>query len=265
MDEEENKTAIPPTETAGTMPEMSEVAADPQAETTGTNEAWKAITDRFAPGVDLSDPQAILDAILPTVEKQIIFEDKVKDLIENNPTEASMLFDWINIGSLQKAMARNFDTEEREAFLEELSDDEFEEDRNEYAKKSKATKDRKSLVETNMKNSQMGAQEFVDRKGLSPEQLDEFIAFVDKVFKDIEDRNLTADNWEIFWAAYSKDNEVAEAEENGRVIGRNEQIVAKKKTRDDIKDMIPGNVGGRQQPPAEKPKSFAGSFIDGVL
>lgn len=240
MDKEEVNQAILPEMEAEPM---AEVPAETMAVEPNTSDGLAKVVERLAPGTDTSNLQAVLDAILPSVEKMIVFEDKVINLIENDEAAGAVIKDWIDLGNLPEAMAENYDSEELKALWEEINSDSYDERRGNYAKKVEGTKAKKTTMQSNIKNSQMGAQEFVDRQGLTDDQITEFMPFVDKVFKDFEDRNLTADNWEMLYKSFKRDADVADAEETGKVVGRNEQIVAKKKNRSDLPEMIPGTAG----------------------
>lgn len=256
MKDEEVKTEVAE---MAEMPAENENTSSPNAEISG-------IIQRFIPDADVSTPEGIIAGALQLLQSFVPLHDKLYDLASNNPETAATLGDWLETGSLVKAIARNFSDEERNALIEELEDSSYEEDRKMYSEKTKSIKDRQALLEANMSKSQMGAQEFVDEMNLSKEQVDEFIPFVDQFISDVEDRNLSKANWMIIWKAFKRDSDVAEAEENGRVIGRNEKIVAERKTRDDIKDILPESTATSAiKPPESKPKPFGAKFMEGVF
>lgn len=247
------------------MPDNTETSAASTETQTGNNELIDII-NRFAPGQDTSTPEAQLSAALTVLKSLVPIYDKVYDLALTNPETAAMLNDWLETGELAKAIARNYDPEEIKALVEELEDDGYEEDKMMYAERTKSRKELDEKRSTNIKNSQMSAQQFVDKYELDEAKIEAFKPFVDKFLTDAEDRNLSLANWEILWNAFTKDDAVSEAEANGRVMGRNEQIVAKKRSREDLKDVLPGvNATASITPQMEKPKSFASSFLDGTL
>ena len=224
------------------------------------------ILSRFMPEADVSTPEAQLSASLQLLKSFVPLHDKLYDLAETNPESAAALSDWLETGNLIKAIARNFGEEEKQALIEELEDESYEEDRGIYAEKNQKLKDRQSQLEKNKASSQMGAQEFVDEVGATEEQIQEFIPFVDKFITDCEDRNMSKENWLTLWKGFKRDSDVSEAETNGRIMGRNEKIVAEKKSRQDIAGVLPEiNGTAAVKPQSQKPKAFGGKFIEGVL
>lgn len=224
-----------------------------------------SLIQQILPDADVASPEAITESATIILRSLVPLHDKLYDLARTNPETAATLSDWLDTGNLVKSIARNFSEEEKQALIEELEDEEYEEDRKIYSEKTKAIKDRESLLEKNMAEAQMGAQQFVDEKGLSKEDVDQFIPFVDRFIADVKDHKLTKDNWNIIWNAYRHDTDVSEAEENGRVVGRNEQIVAQKKTRDDIKQIMPESTASSAiTPKEEKPRSFGSKWLDDI-
>lgn len=263
MDEEIDKNAVEVPESTQDEQETSTEAATEAA--TPNGELIEYI-NRFAPGSDTSSPEALLKAATTIIQSLAPIYDKVYDLALTNPETAAVLNDWLETGDLGKAIVRNYDPEEVKALVEEMEDDTYEEDKTIYSDRVKQVKDHQTMMEKNMAASQMGAQEFVDSRGLSEADIEEFKPFVDKFLKDCEDRNLTAANWEIIYNGFKRDTDVAEAEENGKVMGRNEKIVAEKASREDIKDLLPGGGALAEVPKSlPKPKSFASSFMDKVI
>jgi hypothetical protein len=269
MDEEIEKTPIAEEPEIVEEPIPAEVPGEDTAveeSPENTNAELIDIIKRVNPGLDLSSPELITSATLKTLKILVQIYDKVYDLALAAPETAALLNDWLETGELAKAIARNYDPDEILALVEEIKDESYEEDKKVYSDKIKVKRDRETLLTGNMAKSQMSAQEFVDEEGLNEADIEEFKPFVDQFFRDVEDKNLTAPNWKILWKAFKRDNDVAEAEDNGRVIGRNEKIVAEKKTRDDIKELLPeANAGASLPKRVDSKKSYASKFMDGVI
>lgn len=268
MEEDEVKNQAEGTEETTATPENTETSESSEAtETTpiGSDNS-KAIEyiGRFAPDSPSSTPEEIIAGLVKCMDITSIPYDKLYDIVLHSPEDAAFAHDYLETGDPVKSLVRNFDPEEVMAAVEAMKeDDSYEEDRTNFAGKVKGRKDREAMMATNMTNSQMGAQEFVDRKGLDEAQIEEFKPFVDKFLKDCEDRNLTADNWETIYNGFKRDGDVAEAEENGRAMGRNEQIVAKKATRADLAGLLPEVNAGIEKTP-ERKKSFAEEFMSDI-
>lgn len=271
MDEELEKTDTEIQETAPETPgveETTSVESEVPAETnTGQptqNGELMAYVSKYAPGMDTSTPEGLQAACTEIITKHFPFIDKVYDMAQSDDLAAATMFDLVNTGSLIKAIARNYDPEEKQALVEELEDSSYDEDRQMYQDKMNGQKEYSERMAVNMAASQMGAQEFVDEVGATDKDIEEFKPFVDSFFSDIEDRKLTKKHWLAIWKAFKYDSDVTEAEENGKVMGRNEKIVAEKKSREDIKGLLPEANASIQVKP-ERQKTFTEEFMTGVL
>lgn len=249
MDKEEVKTAT-------NTEEMPEVTPETTAET--------------AP--EEVNPNSELEALRAENEQLKVFQNKIRDLAEADEQAAAFLHDLITTGSIGVALTENYSEEEISALLEEAKSADYEEHRNNYAGKVGQKATRMAELEANKAKSQMSAQEFVDKYQPEEEDLNGFIAFYDSIIKDAIDNNMSFDHWERLWKAYKYDgtvadleNKVGEAEENGKIAGRNEKIMQGKKSREELAELLPETVGGGAMPQVEKKKSFAGSFMDGVI
>lgn len=256
MDEELEKTNTETEVAAPETPETTAVESENPAETakeeTAPNGELMEYINKYAPGSDTSTPEGLQAACTEIILKHFPFIDKVFDMAETDDLAAATIFDLIQTGSLVKAIARNYNPEEKQALVEELEDDSYEEDRQMYQDKIKGQKEYSDRMAVNMAASQMGAQEFVDEVGATDQDIEAFKPFVDSFFADIEDRKLTKKHWLAIWKAYKYDSDVSEAEENGKVIGRNEKIVAAKKSREDIKGLLPEANASANIPQANK-------------
>jgi hypothetical protein len=260
MNEEEVKSVIPPEQTA-----MGAESPPGETEQAG-NQNQKAIDyiNRFVQGSPTGTPEEIIAGLVAALDVTSVPYDKLYDIAETSPEDAAFIYDYMETGNAIKSFVRNYEAEEVQAAMEAMQeDDDYEEDRRMKTEKVGKAKEYQSMMATNMTNSQMGAQEFVDRRGLTEAQIDEFKPFVDKFLKDCEDRNLTADNWETIYNGFKRNSDVAEAEETGRVMGRNEQIVAKRATRDDIRGALPEANAGIEKAPA-RTKTFAEEFMSDI-
>lgn len=266
----ENTAEVAPEAVVG---DETEATSEVAQETTNANSEWIELVKKYNPEADTSSPQAILDAILPTVQKMVVLEEKIIDLVNTDDASAAALNDWIDLGSLPKAIARNFDPEEITALIEEINDEENEPDRAAFNEKITARKTRESELETNRSESQVTAQAFLDKINPSEEDLEGFIKYHGDFVKDAVDNKMTLDHWERQWKAYKYDGDmeamngkVSEAEENGKIIGRNETQKTEKLKQKDIANLLPETGGGSGIKPREdKPKSFASNFMNGVL
>mgnify|MGYP003585607848 CR=1 FL=1 len=268
---EEGMAEVTPTET--TPAETPETDVTPE-ETAPDYSKIISIIERFAPGSDTSNPDAIISAATTVLESMVPIYDKLYDVAIASPETASCLNDILETGDLLKSVVRNFGTEQLEEVMEEMkSGDDYEEARNYHSGNVQKMKDRMMELETNKANSQLSAQEFMDKYQPEDDDVEKFIAFYDGIIKDAIDNNMTLDHWERLWKAYKYDSKieemegkVSEAEEAGKIAGRNEKIETGKKTKADLADLLPEAAsGGAFESKTEQPKSFAKKFTDGVL
>lgn len=254
MKEKLDENAIKPEETAEVSPENTGDEMEKTAETEAAN------------------PNSELEELKAENEKLMVFQNKVRDLAETDPQTAAFLHDLITTGSIGVALTENFSEEEIQALLEEAKSTEYDEHRNNYASKVGQHGVRMAELEANKAKSQMSAQEFVDKYQPNEEELEAFVAFYDSIIKDAVDNNMSFDHWEKMWQAFkykgdvaALENKVGEAEENGKIAGRNENIVMGKQNREALADLPPEIGDGGVKPVEPKKKSFAEEFMNGVI
>jgi hypothetical protein len=257
MDEELDKNEINTAETEGLVPEVAgdetEVPAEVTTEETTPNAEWAEIMNQYAPGTDTTNPQAILDAYLPIAQKQIAMEQKIKDACESSPETAAFMSDVIDTGNVIKSLNRNFSPEELQALLDESGDDEFEEDRTAFSGKVKEGKDRADYLKGNQDVSIAEISAWYEEKGWPEEKADEFSQKVDAFATDLFDGKITKEHLSQLEKAFNYDGDLTTAEENGKIIGKNEKITSGKKTRDDLKDLLPEGGGSASSKVTPKP------------
>lgn len=241
---------------------MDKELESPATNTEETPEVSPENTTETAP--EETNPNSELEALRAENEQLKVFQNKVRDLAESDQQAAAFLHDLITTGSIGVALTENYSEEEIQALLEEAKSTEYEEHRNNYAKKVGERGVRMAELEANKAKSQMSAQEFVDKYQPEEEDLNGFVAFYDSIIKDAVDNNMSFDHWERLWKAYKYDgtvaeleNKVGEAEENGKIAGRNEKIVQGKKTREELAaDMLPETSGGGTAPAQSKKQNY---------
>jgi hypothetical protein len=208
------------------------------------------LIEKFNPGADVSTPEAAVEALCKIVKDMAPFYDKSYDLATSDPSVAGFMADMLETGSVPKALARNFDPEELKSALEEMGEDDYEEDKAVYAGKVAKAKQ----VEANKQVSIAHMDDFMEqRKGWPPEKADAFVAFLLAHYEDAKDGKITPENIELLEKGFTHDDDVAEAEENGKVMGMNEKIVARKMSKEETDRLLPeGGVGVSKETPVKK-------------
>lgn len=260
MEESVDTPVETPVDETETSKETAQEAATPNGELI-------EYINRFAPGSDTSSPEALLEAATKIIQSMVPIYDKVYDVSLNSEATAAFINDLLETGDPIKSLVRNYDPEEINAAQEAMADDDYEEDRNMHMEKVSQSKMRDSEIETNRAQSEISAKEFVDEIQPSENDLQEFIPFCDAFLKDWLDSKMPKENWLVLWKGFKHDNNVAEAEENGMIAGRNQKIMTEKASRKDLADILPEASGaaGLQPQVMEKKKSFGSKFLDGVM
>ena len=210
------------------------------------------ILKRFMPDADLSTPEGIILAAGKVIPTLALVHDKIYDLALTSPEAASTLNDWMETGDLAKALARNYDSEEIAALVEDISDEGNEEDRNAYSEKVSKRKARETELKGNQDLSIAEIQGYMEEKGWPEEKAIEFMDKVDTFASDLFNGKITKTHLAQLEKAFNYDNDVNTALDDGKIAGRNEKIVAEKASREDIKDLLPEINEGAEVPKQNK-------------
>lgn len=248
-----------PAETPAVMPENTEAGYQ-------LPEGVQELIGKFNQGADVSTPELAVEALSKIVKDMAPFYDKSYDLATSDPEVAGFMADMLETGSVPKALARNFDPEELKAAIEEAGTDDNEEDRNIYSEKVAKAKQKKETFDANVQVSIAHIDDFMEkRKNWPAEKADKFMEFVIAHYEDAKDGKITDENLELLEKGFTHDDDVAEAEDNGRVMGKNEKIMASKMSKEDSDKLLPeGGVGATIPVKQDKPKSFAARFMEGT-
>lgn len=268
LDEKDGETMPVGEDSSTNTEETTETSEETTKEAATPNGELIEYINRFAPGSDTSTPEALMEAATKIIQSMAPIYDKLYDLSVSDQAAAAFLSDLLDTGNPIKALVRNYDPEEINAAQEAMTEnDDLEEDRNIYQEKISSRKMRDTEIETNRAQSEISAKEFVDEITPDEKDLQDFISFCDSFLKDWLDSKMPKENWMILWKGFKHDSNVAEAEENGMIAGRNQKIITEKATRKDLADVLPDASGGVGMQPqvTEKKKSFGSKFMDGVL
>ena len=249
---------IPPT--AGTDNESAETSTDP-------NEEIIEIINRFVPDADTSTPEGIIASALTALKSMVAIYDKVYDVALTAPESAGFIRDLLDTGDVAKSLARNYDPEELEAMMGEVKDDSYEQDRSTHTEKVTTAKTRMDKVKGNLDISMQAIAKFQeDRKHWPSEKAEAFEKFVIQHYDDGADGLITEKDLALLEKGFNYDTDVTEAEENGKVMGRNEQIETKKADKKELENLLPEHASGMAPtPPAPvKKRSFAGDFMKDI-
>jgi len=246
------------TDSQEVTPVVDAVDTPAEIQTSDPNAEAIELINRYAKGSDTSTPEGIIAGLVAGFKTLTPFQDKIRDVAENDTASAAVLHDYLETGNLLKAFVRNYDPEEVEAAVEDMREnDDYEGDRKIHADNLASTKSQKEQHAKNVNQSQLDCQAFLDKNGISDEELPGFEKFYAELMDDARDDKMSVKHWDSVWQAYKYKDDVANAESNGQVMGRNEKIMTKKASKEDLENLLPGEGGGNiSQKPVVKPQSF---------
>ena len=235
-------------------PVTPETETTTENETEGANSEAIELVNKYAPGSDTSTPEAIISGLVSALNKLTPFQDKIRDVVDENTEAASFVYDMLETGDVLKSLARNYSAEELQTVLDGMQDDDYEGDRKIHSDNVAASKKRKEELSANMKLSEVSAGQFMDQVNMSDADIDEFEKYYKEFLSDAVNNKMTVAHWKTLWDGMRHDPDVAEAEANGKIIGKNEKITTKKASDKDLAKLLPDG-GGSLAPaaPVAKP------------
>jgi hypothetical protein len=246
----------PPVETTQLPPETSQEM--PPAETSDpTQEQINAIIQEFIPD---GEPNKENELKLLQMLKNV--HDKLLVAVDNDPDFGAALDEMFKGGNPKVALARAygpdaFDAVEGEPDFEEMGKA-FQEGQGRIAKK-------KETASTIAKNQEMSIQEiqsYMEEKGYGEDEIQARLKKMDEIRQDFLNDKITKNHLQLIDKAMDFDQAAINAEESGKVAGRNEKIVEKRETVKNASDGIPNLTSQNKKP--EKPKTFGGNFLKGT-
>jgi len=238
-------TEQPPTETPAETP--------PSETTEETPNEVDAIIVEFMPDADLTTPEAREAAIGQLLSRLTNIHNSLRDVVEDEPEFGMVLDDILKGSPVAAAFARHYGPE---TFSEPGEGDpdyeEYGKYKQERTKKRQEKEKRRKSLKQNEEVSMQEIDSYMQEKGLTPEQAQDFFAQADEFFTDIFDGKITKNHLAMLEKAFGYDTAVKEAEETGKVAGRNEKIIEEKVKKPATSGLPEINEGGTPQPTAKK-------------
>ena len=172
-------------------------------------------------------------------EKGKIASKKLVDLFESEPQVGEVVRDMLNGATFREALARHISKDDLEAIE---GDPDYEGWSKNKATREEGVAKRKQFEEEysqNISTSEQAITSFVEKKGYTEQQADEFFAKFDSMLDDFNKGKITEDHLESIMKAFNYDTDVVSATDQGRIAGRNENIVAQKSAAPTQGDGIP--------------------------
>jgi len=185
-------------------------------------------------------------------EKSIAEQQEIMDIIDQNPVLARILTDLGAGASLNVALARHVDPEDLQA---QEGDPDYEAwAENSRQRKEEATQRNKWMEEVaaNEEMSKAEMQAFADESGMEPDEVAEFFEFLNNTLTEIYNGKINRTTLKMLHKAFKHDETVKDAMESGKVMGRNEKIVASRAKTDEIDGLPKITPAGDGTKPAPK-------------
>lgn len=258
MDEEMNLPVTPET-----APDMA-VTPSPDNETvaeSGTVAEIKALVEKYTPGIDLSNQEAIDTGVLSLLKALDRVQTKLTVAVENDPELGAALSEIMNGGKGRVALARSYGPD---AFKAVEGDPDYDEMTKAYQEAETRIKQREEYGNTLRKNQEMSVQEikaWMEEKNYGDEEVQVRLEKMEELRQDFLNDKITKKHMMLIDKALDYDKDVANAEEAGKVAARNEKIVEKREKAVSNKT-IPQLTGtGAKSKPA-RPASFLQQLLE---
>lgn len=263
----ENETVKAPVETMAQATPPAEVpqvqSAEPEAPVDNTASQIKELVLKYNPELNLEDQASMEASVLSLLQKLDTVHEKLLVAVENDPDFGAALSEIFKGGNARTALARAYGPE---AFTAVEGDPDFDEMTSAFSEGQKRVGEKRKRAETIRKNQEMSVKEITDwmeSKGYDDASIEARLKKMEEIRQDFLDDRITKNHLELIDKAMDFDTAVQQAEEAGKVAGRNEKIVEKREKMSKASDGLPELTAQGSMP--QKPKSFAGTFLDGVI
>jgi hypothetical protein len=177
-------------------------------------------------------------------------DEQIARILDMNPDFALVLQDMGKGVPFRVALRRH---------VEDLTPVEGDEDYSEYIKaaeeyatRKKELDDRIATRTANLEESDKTFAQFIDSQGWDEQKKQGYIDFVSTMVETLETGVVSTDVLQMFSNAYTHDDDVAEALEEGQIEGRNQKIRTQRVKQNNV-DGVP--AGGGSAPATPKPRA----------
>lgn len=173
-------------------------------------------------------------------------DEQIARILDMNPDFALVLRDMGRGVPFRVALRR---------YVDDLTPAEGDEDYSEYIKAAEEYTSRKKDLDeriatrtANLEASDRTFATFIDSQGWDEQKKEGFIDFVTQMMETLETGVVSEDVLQMLSNAYTHDDDVAEALEEGQIEGRNERITTKRVKQSNT-DGVPAGGGSAPAPP----------------
>lgn len=151
-------------------------------------------------------------------------EKALSDMFAADPRSAQFLVDMHRGEDPVLGLVRNFGIEVKDVLDDPDMQEKIKDANQDYMKRVARSRELEEEYERNMDATLETLRKFQEEKGLSDEQIDEVVAAVLGVISDGVVGKFTPETLDLFLKAINHDNDVAMANEEGNIAGRNAKI-----------------------------------------
>ena len=230
----------------------------PEATGMDTQNEVKALIQKYIPGSE-GGPEDNLK-LLKMLDN---LHDKILVSVENDPDFGAALSDILNGETARVALARNYGPD---AFQAVEGDPDYDLMTENFNKAKERIGKKRQMAEQIAKNQEMSVKEiqaWMEEKGYDDVAIQARLNKLEEIRQDFLNDKINRNHLQLIDKAMDFDTAVAQAEQAGKVAGRNEQIVEKREKRATAGDGLPSLTAQNAKP--EKPKSYAANFLKGVM
>lgn len=158
-------------------------------------------------------------------------EQAFGDMLASDPRSAAFLMDWKNGEDPVVGMVRKFGVEIKDVLDDPDMQDKIAEANKEYLERVAESKELESMYEKNLTESLAMLEKLQAEKGYSDEQIDGAVEWLMQVYRDVVVGKFAPEVIDMAMKAQNYDDDLAQAEAEGEVRGRNAKIEEKLRTR----------------------------------
>lgn len=177
-------------------------------------------------------------------------EKKLSDLFASNPRSAAFLTGWVNGEDPLVGLIRKFGDDFKAALEDPEKQEELAAANKEYAERIAKEKEYEDMYQKNMDTTYSNIEQVQQEDGLSDDDIDNAMTFLISIMKDGIIGLFSTDSIRMAVKALKHDNDVALADQEGEIRGRNTKIEEKlrKNGRSDGTANLAGKNGGGSNP-----------------
>lgn len=177
-------------------------------------------------------------------------EKKLSDLFASNPRSAAFLTGWVNGEDPLVGLIRKFGDDFKAALEDPEKQEELAAANKEYAERIAKEKEYEEMYQKNMDETYATIERVQQEDNLTDDDIDEAMTFLIGIMKDGIIGLFSADSIRMAVKAIRHDNDVAQADQEGEIRGRNTKIEEKlrKNGRSDGTANLSGKNGGGTNP-----------------